>query len=373
MNALTTTSFDPIQVGQIFAQSGMFPDMRDAAQCTTKLIVGQSLGLNAYDAMSGLHLIKGKVVLAANLMASAIKSSGKYDYRSHTTETSCKITFYNIRGQSGHPDVTEPISIGTKVFTMEHARRAGLGGVNWQKYPEAMLFARCISAGYREHCPDALGHAPVYVEAHGETELGLTLNQHADNLAQLPTPVFAPVSTPVASPTKPAPAPEATRKAVVQSPTPAPSWAPIDATEAPVASSPPVTRSAARSVVSSDEQIKIVASFIDIHRKGDKDKTPYWFIKTKTDDRYVVWDKETKEIIDANLGCELTVTVRKPTKTGHNTTITGVIGNHKPAIVEKDPVDIAIAQTEEDISRHLTVASAKQGSTTVTSDDDIPF
>jgi hypothetical protein len=34
-----------------------------------------------------------------------------------------------------------------------------------------MLFARCISAGYKTHCPDALGAAPVYVEAHGETEI----------------------------------------------------------------------------------------------------------------------------------------------------------------------------------------------------------
>jgi hypothetical protein len=34
-----------------------------------------------------------------------------------------------------------------------------------------MLFARAISAGYKQHCPDALGSAPVYVEAHGETEI----------------------------------------------------------------------------------------------------------------------------------------------------------------------------------------------------------
>ena len=54
---------------------------------------------------------------------------------------------------------------------MEDAKRAGLSGDNWQKYTRAMLFARCISAGYQTHCPDALGAAPVYVEAHGETEI----------------------------------------------------------------------------------------------------------------------------------------------------------------------------------------------------------
>jgi hypothetical protein len=54
---------------------------------------------------------------------------------------------------------------------VEDAKRAGLSGDNWRKYTRAMLFARCISAGYKTHCPDALGAAPVYVEAHGETEI----------------------------------------------------------------------------------------------------------------------------------------------------------------------------------------------------------
>lgn len=153
---------DPIKVGEIFARSGMFPDTRDAAQCATKLIVGQGMGLSPYDCMSGLHLIKGKVVLAANLMAAAIKRSGKYDYRATTTAERCVIEFIDTRSSE---------VIGTTTWTIADAKAAGLGGDNWRKYPKAMLFARCISAGYREHCPDALGAAPVYVEAFGETEI----------------------------------------------------------------------------------------------------------------------------------------------------------------------------------------------------------
>ena len=34
--------YDPVQLGAIFAQSGMFPDTRNAAQCATKLAVGQA-------------------------------------------------------------------------------------------------------------------------------------------------------------------------------------------------------------------------------------------------------------------------------------------------------------------------------------------
>ena len=169
MNELAATILDPIRVGEIFAKSGMFPDMKDAAQCATKLIVGRGMGLTDYDSMSGLHLIQGKVTLAANLMAAAIKRSGKYDYRSDSNERGCSITFFSRQSSTKNFE-----KIGTTTFTMEDAARAGLSGVNWKKYPKAMLFARCISAGYREHCPDALGNAPVYVESHGEHEIPKT-------------------------------------------------------------------------------------------------------------------------------------------------------------------------------------------------------
>lgn len=172
MNELTTTTTpgetDLVEMGRIFAASGMFPEHRDAAQCATKLIVGRGLGLSPYDAMNGLHIIQGKPVVASNTMAAAIKRSGRYDYRATTTDDACSITFFDLgqRDENGKPS-----TIGTTRFTMADAKRAGLNGQNWKKYPRAMLFARAISAGYREHCPDALGISPVYVEAHGESEI----------------------------------------------------------------------------------------------------------------------------------------------------------------------------------------------------------
>jgi len=152
---------DPMTVAQVFRASGMFPDIKTEAAAATKIIIGRGLGLTDYDAMSGLHIIQGKAVLAANAMAAAIKRSGKYDYRViKSDDTICEIDFYS-GGQK----------IGSSSFSMEDAKTAGLGGENWKKYKRAMLFARCISAGYKTHCPDALGAAPVYVEAHGETEI----------------------------------------------------------------------------------------------------------------------------------------------------------------------------------------------------------
>jgi hypothetical protein len=139
----------------------MFPDIQSEAAAATKIIIGRGLGIGDFDAMSGLHIIKGKAVLSSNLMAAAIKRSGKYDYRVVVSDdTVCTIDFFG-GGEK----------IGSSSFSVEDAKRAGLSGDNWRKYTRAMLFARCISAGYKTHCPDALGAAPVYVEAHGETEI----------------------------------------------------------------------------------------------------------------------------------------------------------------------------------------------------------
>ena len=167
------------EVAKFFVQSGMFPDAKSLATAATKLIVGRGLGLTDYDCMGGLHIIQGKAVLASNAMSAAIKASGKYEYRvMENTDDKCVIDFYMVRnGKLGD-------KIGSTTWTMDKAKRAGLNGANWKKYPEAMLFARAISEGYRTHCPDALGcSAPVYVEAHGESEIPGTEPQIVDTTA----------------------------------------------------------------------------------------------------------------------------------------------------------------------------------------------
>ena len=149
-----------------FVKSGMFPDLKSEDQAATLLIIGRGFGLSDYDSVTGLYLRQGKVNMHANVMSSAVKASGKYDYEVLTyTDKECEIQFFRVDPSGRH-------SIGKHKFTMTQAERAGLGkNFTWKQYPEAMLFARCISAGYRAHCPDALGAAPVYVEQHGEMEV----------------------------------------------------------------------------------------------------------------------------------------------------------------------------------------------------------
>jgi hypothetical protein len=150
------------QIANAFAASGMFQDARGEAAAITKIIAGRSIGLDPFSSMSGLHVMQGRVEVGSHLIAGAIKRSARYDYRvREKSSNACRIEFFEL-GES----------IGVEVWTMDHARRAGLASATWQKHPKAMLFARCISSGYRTYCPDVFS-CPVYSQG----EIGGPIDQ----------------------------------------------------------------------------------------------------------------------------------------------------------------------------------------------------
>ena len=117
----------------------------DPAQAVVKILMGRELGVAPVASLTDIHVIKGRPVVGAGMIAAKIKASEKYDYRvlSSTAEV-CELEFFE-HGES----------VGKHVYTMEQAQRAGLTGKdNWRKFAEDMLFARAISTGYKRHCPD---------------------------------------------------------------------------------------------------------------------------------------------------------------------------------------------------------------------------
>lgn len=142
---------DTLKLGEVLAKSGFFTDSRDACQAVVKVLAGRELGIGPVTAMTGIYIVKGRVTLSANLMAAAIRRSGRYDYRVKRLDaTACEIVFTD----SG----TE---IGTSSFSIKDAENAGLTGDNWRKFPRNMLFARAMSNGAKWYCPDVFG-GPVY-------------------------------------------------------------------------------------------------------------------------------------------------------------------------------------------------------------------
>lgn len=137
-------------IGKVFAESGLFADVKNAAQAAVRIMAGQEIGIPPFAALSGIHIIQGKPTIGAGLMASRVKGSGKYDYKvKEHTDKICSIDFY--QGSE---------MIGTSTFTIDDAKKAGTK--NLDKYPKNMLFARALSNGVKFYTPDIFA-GPVYV------------------------------------------------------------------------------------------------------------------------------------------------------------------------------------------------------------------
>lgn len=133
------------QVSKMFAESGLFSDTKTAAQCFVKVMAGAEMGLPPFTAMNAFHIIQGKVTLAANTIAARIKASSRYNYRIvEKTAARCTIEFYE-NGKVSHTE------------TWDTARASKANVKNMDKFPDAMLFSRAISAGARVACPDVIG------------------------------------------------------------------------------------------------------------------------------------------------------------------------------------------------------------------------
>jgi len=135
-------------LAEAFHKSGMFSDIKSAAQAIVKIYAGQELGLPPVYAMSNVNIISGKPAVSANALGLLIKRSGKYDYRiTEHTDLKCVIDFFQM-GQK----------VGASTWTMDDTKRAGLSEKQtWKQYPRALLFSRALSQGARLYCPDAIG------------------------------------------------------------------------------------------------------------------------------------------------------------------------------------------------------------------------
>jgi hypothetical protein len=175
MTVATPTLSETMQLGDLLAQSGFFADSRGAAQAVVKVLAGREIGFGPIASMTGIHVISGRVSISANLMAAAIKRSGRYDYRvREMTAQRCEIEFRERNGDKWE-------IIGSSEFTAQDARAAGTK--NMDKYARNMLFARAMSNGARWYCPDIFG-GPVYTPE----EMGATVDGETGEVIDAPAP-----------------------------------------------------------------------------------------------------------------------------------------------------------------------------------------
>ena len=181
---------DPVSIAKHFAASGYFADAEEMSQAVVKIVAGEELGFGPMTAMAGIHIIEGKPSLSANLIATCVKrpalplgGRNPYSYRILTPmekrAEECEIAFFELEPGGGKEE------IGRSKFTIAMANRAGLirARSGWEKYPEALLFARTLTQGVRWYCPDVTAGSPAYTPE----ELGADVNEYGEVVA-IPAP-----------------------------------------------------------------------------------------------------------------------------------------------------------------------------------------
>lgn len=191
----TNTEMSLSELGNVLTKSRYFTDASDASQAIVKVLAGRELGIGPIASMTGIHIIKGKPSLGANLLASCLKRSGRYDYRvKELTDKNVSLEFFEVIGGKRE-------SIGVSSFSFAEAQKAGTQ--NLDKFPRNMLFARALSNGVRWFCPDVTG-GPVYTPE----ELGASVNgdgEIIESSAKLVTPEQPKQAPPPAQQVEPAP------------------------------------------------------------------------------------------------------------------------------------------------------------------------
>jgi hypothetical protein len=141
---------EPMTIGDIFAKSGMFPDVKSQAQAVVKILAGRELGVSPFESMTNIYMVNGKLAIMSKLMAAILKRSKKYDYEiEKIDEKECIICFFSLNG--------ERKLLGKSVFNFQDAARAGLANKDvWKNYPRNMLYSRALANGIRWFCPDSI-------------------------------------------------------------------------------------------------------------------------------------------------------------------------------------------------------------------------
>ena len=155
---------DASRAAKAMSLSGYFADAKDVSQAMVKILAGHEMGFGPFASMTGIHVIKGKPSVGANLMAAAVKAHPRYDYRVlQMTDGIVEVEFF----QEGE-------SIGHSSFSADDAQRAGTQ--NMGRFPRNMLFARAMSNGVRWFCPDVFAGSAVYTPG----ELGAEVDDDGD-------------------------------------------------------------------------------------------------------------------------------------------------------------------------------------------------
>lgn len=142
---------EQMHMAKVLADSNLLPAYLRGKPANVLVILqgARALDVSAFWALQSMHVIEGKLGMAAELMRALVIRAG---HSVRVLERSEKRAVVEIkRSDRDTPYRAE--------FTMEDAKNAkllGKDGSGWSKYPKSMLVARATSIAVRDECPDVM-------------------------------------------------------------------------------------------------------------------------------------------------------------------------------------------------------------------------
>lgn len=161
---------------KLFSMSGLFADIKgqsveqSIAQAFVKISLGETMGFNAAESMTGIDIIQGRVAISANMRAARMQRSG-YDWDVlQLDDKGCRLRLK----YKGQPLMTEEkneqtgevrkVPVVIAFMEQDAARAALIGKDNYKKNPRNMYFARAITNAQRWYAPGILSMNILSVE-----------------------------------------------------------------------------------------------------------------------------------------------------------------------------------------------------------------
>ena len=158
-----TNISEAIQLCDMLAKSALVPDALRGKPADIMLILmtGRDLGLSVTQSFRALFVVKGRPSLSSAYKVARAQQHPDCEYFRLVSSSATVAKWETKRRGQPAPVVME--------WTIEQAKRAGLGGDNWNKYPEAMLRARGGSALADAVYSDAIYGLPTAEELDADT------------------------------------------------------------------------------------------------------------------------------------------------------------------------------------------------------------
>lgn len=198
---------DVVRLAELVCNTTFVPQgLRGSAAATAATILyGREIGIPPITALQTMHVINGRVGMAAELMRAQVLAAGHDLEIVESTTALCR-----MRGRRRGSETWATVQ-----WSKGDAQQAGLSGDGWRKYPRQMLLARCSAELCRAVFPDVT-HGMAALEElaapmDGDAPEGATPPRRVGRAPRTPqTPPQAEAVTATLTPPQPAVAPPET-------------------------------------------------------------------------------------------------------------------------------------------------------------------